>query len=116
MNYISRPRIVPDSVESRKYQVDMASTCLEKNTLVILPTGLGKTVIGDGYLRWLLRMGDYKNILKIHTGLGNEDEFTEKSLKVAERTQLNIIEAEDGWGTLQPTNDIYAKCKSFLPQ
>ena len=45
MNYISRPRIVPDSVESRKYQVDMASTCLEKNTLVILPTGLGKTVI-----------------------------------------------------------------------
>ena len=45
MIYISRPRIVPDSVESRKYQVDMADACLKRNTLVILPTGLGKTVI-----------------------------------------------------------------------
>lgn len=70
----------------------------------------------DGYLRWLLRMGDYKNILKIHTGLGDEDEYAKESIRVAERTQLNIIEAEDGWGTLQPTDDIYNKCKSFLPQ
>ena len=45
MIYISRPRIVPESVESRKYQVDMAESCLKRNTLVILPTGLGKTVI-----------------------------------------------------------------------
>ncbi len=45
MIYVSRPRIVPDSVESRKYQVDMAGSCLKRNTLVILPTGLGKTVI-----------------------------------------------------------------------
>ena len=61
-------------------------------------------------------MGDYKNILKIHTGLGDSDEFDEKSIKVAERTGLNIIDAEDGWGTLQPTDDIYASCKSFLKQ
>ena len=70
----------------------------------------------DGYLRWLLRMGDYKNILKIQTGLGNKEEYDEKSLMVAERTQLNIIDAEDGWGTLQPTEDIYTKSKSFLKQ
>ena len=45
MNYISRPRIVPDFVESRRYQVDMADGCLRRNTLIILPTGLGKTVV-----------------------------------------------------------------------
>lgn len=70
----------------------------------------------DGYLRWLLRMGDYHNILKIETGLGDPAEFDEKALKVADRTGLNIIKADKEWGTLQPTNDIYAKCKSLLRQ
>ena len=70
----------------------------------------------DGYLRWLLRMGDYKNILKIETGLGDDAEYEECAKKVAERTALTIIPAEDGWASLQPTDDIYAKCKSFLHQ
>jgi len=68
----------------------------------------------DGYLRWLLRMGDYKNILKIETGLGNDKEYDECAKKVSERTQLTIIPAEDGWASMQPTDDIYQKCKSFL--
>lgn len=29
----------------RKYQEEIAKTCIEKNTLVVLPTGLGKTLI-----------------------------------------------------------------------
>ena len=70
----------------------------------------------DGYLRWLLRMGDYKNILKINTGLGESDDYEICAKKVAERTALTIIPAEDGWASLQPTDDIYAKCKSFLKQ
>ena len=45
MNYISHPRIKPDSVEERRYQVRMAQGCLDRNTLVILPTGLGKTIV-----------------------------------------------------------------------
>ena len=70
----------------------------------------------DGYLRWLLRMGDYKNILKIDTGLGNDEEYDKYAKKVAERTQLTIIPAEEGWASMQPTEDIYAKCKSFLQE
>ncbi|MFA6803715.1 MAG: helicase-related protein [Candidatus Methanomethylophilaceae archaeon] len=43
--FISHPRIVPDRIEERVYQVSMAKSCLEDNTLLVLPTGLGKTVI-----------------------------------------------------------------------
>ncbi len=43
--YLSHPLIAPDTVEERRYQSTMADGCLHKNTLIILPTGLGKTVI-----------------------------------------------------------------------
>ena len=45
MGYISHPRILPDTVEERKYQMALAKDCLSANTLVVLPTGLGKTII-----------------------------------------------------------------------
>ena len=45
MTFITHPRIVPDSVEERRYQTAMVQGCLRNNTLVILPTGLGKTVV-----------------------------------------------------------------------
>ncbi len=45
MKYISHPKIVPDTVEEREYQIKMADGCLKRNTLIILPTGLGKTVV-----------------------------------------------------------------------
>ncbi len=45
MSYVSHPRIIPDRIEERKYQLAIAKVCLENNTLVILPTGLGKTVV-----------------------------------------------------------------------
>ncbi len=45
MNYIDHPRIVPDTVEARSYQVSMAKGCIGSNSLVILPTGLGKTIV-----------------------------------------------------------------------
>jgi len=34
-----------DKLEFRKYQVEIASKCVNKNSLVVLPTGLGKTII-----------------------------------------------------------------------
>jgi Fanconi anemia group M protein len=43
--YLSYEFIKPDSIEYREYQVNIARSCLKNNTLVVLPTGLGKTVI-----------------------------------------------------------------------
>lgn len=45
MSYISRPGIVPNRVEERRYQTTMAEACLSADTLLILPTGLGKTIV-----------------------------------------------------------------------
>jgi len=33
-------------IEYRKYQISIAQKCVAKNSLVVLPTGLGKTIIG----------------------------------------------------------------------
>lgn len=68
----------------------------------------------DGYLRWLLGLGGYEYIFKIDTGLEDEEEFEKDLQNVAAKTKLKIRVDPDGWASLQPTEDIYAKCKSFL--
>ena len=45
MTCISHPLIRPDSIESRDNQLAIAMKALDANTMVILPTGLGKTAI-----------------------------------------------------------------------
>jgi Fanconi anemia group M protein len=45
MNCISHPLIRQDSIESREYQMAIAMKALDANTMVILPTGLGKTAV-----------------------------------------------------------------------
>ncbi len=43
--YITHPLIRSNAVEQRLYQLDLAGKALDGSTLVVLPTGLGKTVI-----------------------------------------------------------------------
>ncbi|MBN1134861.1 MAG: DEAD/DEAH box helicase [Methanosarcinaceae archaeon] len=43
--YIDHSLIRPNTVEQRLYQLKLAGTALAASTLVVLPTGLGKTVI-----------------------------------------------------------------------
>ena len=45
MTCISHPLIKPDTIESREYQLSIAMRALDANTMVILPTGLGKTAV-----------------------------------------------------------------------
>lgn len=43
MSYVKHPLIRPNSIEAREYQQLIMSTAIRGNTLVVLPTGLGKT-------------------------------------------------------------------------
>lgn len=43
--YIQQKFIKSDNVEQREYQIKIAEAAAKNNTLVVLPTGLGKTVI-----------------------------------------------------------------------
>ena len=43
--YIQHEYIKPNAVDFREYQINIASSAEEQNTLVVLPTGLGKTII-----------------------------------------------------------------------
>jgi Fanconi anemia group M protein len=45
MSCITHPLIRPDTIESREYQLAIAMRALDANTMVILPTGLGKTAV-----------------------------------------------------------------------
>jgi hypothetical protein len=69
----------------------------------------------DGYMRWLLSLGHYEYILRLDTGMEDQN-YDEDIGIVAKRTGLKIKIAEPGWADSQPTIDLYARCKSFLVQ
>lgn len=45
ISYIKHPLILTDTVEQRLYQLDLAGRALSSPTLIVLPTGLGKTIV-----------------------------------------------------------------------
>ena len=44
--YFNNPYLKKDTVHFRHYQNNIANCCKNRNSLVVLPTGLGKTIIG----------------------------------------------------------------------
>ena len=45
MSAITHKFLKVDGLEDRLYQSNISKACLEQSTLVILPTGMGKTVV-----------------------------------------------------------------------
>jgi Fanconi anemia group M protein len=43
--FVQHPLIKPNKIEDRAYQASLSRACLESSTLIVLPTGMGKTVI-----------------------------------------------------------------------
>ncbi len=44
-SYLEHPLLKPGCVEKRLFQLDLAATALKASSLIVVPTGLGKTVI-----------------------------------------------------------------------
>jgi len=53
--YVTHELLRRGAVEERAYQVNIAKACLSRSTLVVLPTGMGKTVIATMVLAEILR-------------------------------------------------------------
>ena len=58
--YVEHPLVRPRTVEARAYQVNIASSCLSRSTLVVLPTGMGKTIIALLVIADILNRGKGK--------------------------------------------------------
>lgn len=44
-SFLEHPHLLPQTVEKRLFQLDLAATALKSSSLIVVPTGLGKTVI-----------------------------------------------------------------------
>jgi len=44
-SFLEHPQLLPQTVEKRMFQMDLAATALQASSLIVVPTGLGKTVI-----------------------------------------------------------------------
>ncbi|MDG6218247.1 MAG: DEAD/DEAH box helicase [Candidatus Thermoplasmatota archaeon] len=61
--YLSHPFINEHTIEFREYQVTIAASAARKNTLIVLPTGLGKTVIALLVIAAKIKKSPNKKIL-----------------------------------------------------
>jgi len=43
--YLNHPLVKPNKIEARLYQQTLFASCIKENSLVVLPTGLGKTIL-----------------------------------------------------------------------
>ncbi len=82
--YISHPLIKEKSIERRAYQISIAATALMRNTLVVLPTGLGKTIIALYVIASRLHNHDGKVIFLAPTKplVEQHAEFLRRNLKI----------------------------------
>ncbi len=68
----------------------------------------------DDYMRWMFKMCGYQNILQIDNGLEDRSVFDRYTDEMSTNLDLEVLQAESGWATIQPAEDLYAACKRDL--
>ena len=96
--YISHPLIKKNKIEIRDYQTDIAKNCMKKNTLVVLPTGMGKTPIALIVIAERLNKLDGK-ILFLAPTKPLIEQHKKTFEKLSELADLKVIS-----GTVKPEN------------
>jgi len=82
------------AVEERAYQVNIARACLERSTLVVLPTGMGKTVVAAMVIAEILRRKGGKILFLAPTKPLVEQHATSlREMLVVDRVELFTGEA-----------------------
>ncbi|AAB89786.1 MULTISPECIES: DEAD/DEAH box helicase [Archaeoglobus] len=91
MEYVTHPLIKENTIERRMYQISIAATALTKNTLVVIPTGLGKTTIAALVIASRLLNEDGKVLFLAPTKplVEQHARFLKRVLKVEEIVSLS---------------------------
>jgi len=103
MEFIDHPLVKKDTVMARVYQETIVDSCREKNSMVVLPTGLGKTIIAALLTVYRLQKHDGKVIFLAPTKPLVMQHFQTFS------NTLNIDKMEFFTGTVAPSTrkDLY---------
>ncbi|MEM0203108.1 MAG: DEAD/DEAH box helicase [Archaeoglobaceae archaeon] len=96
VEYISHPLIREGTVERRIYQLSIATSALLRNTLVVIPTGLGKTTIALLVLASRLLNEEGKALFLAPTRplVEQHAEFLRRTLKIEEE-KIVALSGED---------------------
>jgi len=91
VEYVNHPLIKENTIERRMYQISITTTALTKNTLVVIPTGLGKTTIAALVIASRLLNEDGKILFLAPTKplVEQHARFLKKVLKVEEIVSLS---------------------------
>ncbi|MEF8848810.1 MAG: DEAD/DEAH box helicase [Candidatus Thermoplasmatota archaeon] len=85
-----------EKIEKRKYQIDIADSASKKNTLVVLPTGMGKTIIALFLIADKLSKNEDEKILFLAPTkplVNQHTDFLKKNLDINEE-QITIFTGE----------------------
>lgn len=74
--------------------------------------GMESTGFDD--LKFIFEMADYSKVLKIRTGLGDEEVLDEKTREFAEIFSFEEHTLEEGWCSLDVIEQSFAKAKAYL--
>lgn len=96
VEYVSHPLIKEGTVERRIYQLSIAMNALLRNTLVVIPTGLGKTTIALLVLasRLLNEEGNALFLAPTRPLVEQHAEFLRRTLKIEEE-KISALSGED---------------------
>ncbi|MEM4541113.1 MAG: DEAD/DEAH box helicase, partial [Archaeoglobaceae archaeon] len=96
MEFVAHPLIKEMTLERRLYQIAIAMNALLKNTLVILPTGLGKTSVAALVIasRLLNENGKALFLAPTRPLVEQHAEFLRRTLKI-EENKIVALSGED---------------------
>ncbi len=65
-------------------------------------------------MRMLFEICGYKYALRLDTGLGDRDNYEKCAQEICKEMNLELIDPEDSWTTLEPVKRAYAEAKNSL--
>ena len=67
------------------------------------------------YMKWMFELAGYQYACKLDTGLGDPELYEMKSKELAERVNLELIDAEEEFVNRYSTDKMYRDCKASMP-